>query len=238
VSRSSDDIHLLAGPYALDALDDDERERFEQHLSGCDTCRADLEGFRVATGVLARAVAEPAPPSLQDRVLAEVQRTRQVSPLRGRLSRRWPVRPAALVAAAALVVALVSGALAVDARRDADRLRDLAPLAALAQAPDLTSVELVGGPGSTWFTYAASHGRGVMVADGLEPPPEHHTYQLWVISGGAPRPVGIFDPNAEGHARLPVEAAPAPGDRLAVTVEPDGGSPLPTTSPVYASPSV
>jgi anti-sigma-K factor RskA len=235
MSRSSDDIHLLAGPYALDALEDDERARFEQHLGGCDTCRHDLEGFREATEVLALATSEPAPPSLRARVLDEVGRTRQVSPLGRTGARRWRTAPALLVAAAAVLVAVVCGALLVDARRDIDRLEQEAALATLAEAPDLASVDLAGGPGATWFTYAASQGRGVLVSEGLGPAPADHTYQLWVISGGIPDPAGVFDPDAQGHASLEVPRAPGPGDRLAVTIEPAGGSDSPTTSPISAS---
>ncbi|MFF3149354.1 zf-HC2 domain-containing protein, partial [Streptomyces sp. NPDC057927] len=29
------DLHSLAAPYALDALEPDERRRFERHLQGC-----------------------------------------------------------------------------------------------------------------------------------------------------------------------------------------------------------
>src|SRR2546422_449482 len=32
----SSDLHELVAPYALDALDEDERERFERHLADCD----------------------------------------------------------------------------------------------------------------------------------------------------------------------------------------------------------
>ena len=35
----SDDLHSLSGAYALDALDDDERADFEEHLARCATCR-------------------------------------------------------------------------------------------------------------------------------------------------------------------------------------------------------
>jgi anti-sigma-K factor RskA len=235
MSRSSDDIHLLAGAYALDALEGDERTRFEQHLPGCDSCRHDLEGFQEATEVLAQAVAESPPPSLRDRVLDEVQRTRQVSRLDRSRSGRRRLRPATLVAAAAVLVALACAALAIDARRDVDRLEEQVALAELAQAPDLTSVELAGGPGSAWFTYAASQDRGVLMGDGLEPAPHLHTYQLWVISEGVPRPAGVFDPDAEGHVRLDVPEVPQPGDRLAVTVEPTGGSLRPTSDAVRAT---
>ena len=39
-----DDLHLMAGPYALNSLDEVERQRFERHLASCDTCRDDVSG--------------------------------------------------------------------------------------------------------------------------------------------------------------------------------------------------
>ena len=38
----SDDIHALSGAYAVDALDDVERARFERHLANCEACRAEV----------------------------------------------------------------------------------------------------------------------------------------------------------------------------------------------------
>ena len=35
-------VHELAGAYALDALDDAERERFERHLARCSSCTEDI----------------------------------------------------------------------------------------------------------------------------------------------------------------------------------------------------
>ena len=38
----SPDLHHLSGAYAVDALDRDERDAFEHHLSVCDACRAEV----------------------------------------------------------------------------------------------------------------------------------------------------------------------------------------------------
>ena len=39
------DAHTLLAPYAMDALDDAEREAFETHLEVCEECREELAGF-------------------------------------------------------------------------------------------------------------------------------------------------------------------------------------------------
>ena len=49
------DPHTLAGAYAMDAVTDDDRARFEQHLADCETCLAELRGMRETTARLAAA---------------------------------------------------------------------------------------------------------------------------------------------------------------------------------------
>ena len=47
------DIHALSGAYAVDALDDDERELFEQHLAVCPECRAEVRSFGETAALIA-----------------------------------------------------------------------------------------------------------------------------------------------------------------------------------------
>ena len=57
------DIHALSGAYAVDALDDDERTEFEQHLAVCAECRAEVASFRETAALIAETQAETPPPS-------------------------------------------------------------------------------------------------------------------------------------------------------------------------------
>ena len=41
------DLHQLIAPYALDALEADDRSRFEAHLALCEQCRVELVGLPV-----------------------------------------------------------------------------------------------------------------------------------------------------------------------------------------------
>lgn len=100
-----DDLHVLTGSYALDAIGDAEREEFERHLQHCPACEAEVRGMR-ETAVrlaLARAVAPPA--RLEQRVLAATYRTRQLPPPprdQIRAARTFPRRLAVLAAAASV----------------------------------------------------------------------------------------------------------------------------------------
>ncbi|WP_181803288.1 RskA family anti-sigma factor, partial [Streptomyces shenzhenensis] len=40
-----EDLHSLAAPYALDALDAGERRRFERHLKDCDRCADEVRAL-------------------------------------------------------------------------------------------------------------------------------------------------------------------------------------------------
>jgi anti-sigma-K factor RskA len=74
------DLHELAGAYALDALEEVERARFERHLESCSACTAEVSGFTaIATAMATAAAAEP-PAGLRARVLADVAVTRQLPP--------------------------------------------------------------------------------------------------------------------------------------------------------------
>jgi len=52
----SQDVHNLAGAYALDALDEVERLLFERHLASCAACRAEVDEFRLTASRLGAAV--------------------------------------------------------------------------------------------------------------------------------------------------------------------------------------
>ena len=59
------DVHKLTGAYALDAVDDIERARFEQHLATCEDCRAEVAEMRETAALLAESTAVEPPASLR-----------------------------------------------------------------------------------------------------------------------------------------------------------------------------
>ena len=74
-------VHELSGAYALDALDQAERERFERHLRRCPGCAEDVRQMTSTATALALAVAAEPPPGLKQRVLAAAATTPQLPPL-------------------------------------------------------------------------------------------------------------------------------------------------------------
>ena len=65
------------------------------------------------------------------------------------------------------------------------------------------------------------------------------TYEMWVVPKvGGPRPMGLFKPLADGTA-IHLQAGAVNLDEaaaVALSVEPDGGSPAPTTTPFLITP--
>ena len=92
-----DDLHVLTGSYALDAVSDTEREEFERHLRHCPSCTAEVRGLRETAARLAMARTVPPPARMEQQVLAATYRTRQLPPLppehRARPQRLFSARP-------------------------------------------------------------------------------------------------------------------------------------------------
>jgi anti-sigma factor RsiW len=77
----SADVHSLVGAYAVDAIDEQEREAFERHLSECPECLEEVSSLRSAAANLSL-VSEVAPPAgMRDAVLAGIRSVRPLPPL-------------------------------------------------------------------------------------------------------------------------------------------------------------
>lgn len=219
----------LAAPYALGALDEEERAAFEAHLAQCAQCRAEVASFRDVAGQLALAVPAGAPaPGLRNRVIAEARRVR---PLASRLP--W------LAAAAGIVLAILLGGAWWQeraARRTLEaRVAEQGELLATLLAPDVGVANLAatGKPPSARLFWNPARHRVVMAVFDLPPAPAGRTYQLWAIATGkAPVSLGTFSTGAEGGLIVGMTVPTGLAFNLtAVTEEPAGGSPQPTQNP-------
>ena len=77
---SNDDIHGLSGAYAVDAVDDVERTRFEAHMAGCSQCRAEVSSLRAAAAELSSTTMTTPPSSLRASVLRDISAVRPLPP--------------------------------------------------------------------------------------------------------------------------------------------------------------
>ncbi|WP_121704155.1 anti-sigma factor [Streptomyces sp. E5N298] len=246
-------LHSLAAPYALDALDGAERVRFERHLAGCGRCAAEVRTLSEDAVRLAWSTAAPAPHALRERVLAAVRATAQEpAPADGPVLRLpahvWcgrsaaehsrGVRPrpllvplATVTAAAALVVASLFAVRADHTQDELDTARDRTrEIAHVLAAPDVRATRGADARGRGVAVVAsASRGRAVVTLSGYGEPSGDRVRQLWLMRPGAqPRSLGLFD----GDTPLIASGLGRSASSLAVTVEPGGGSDLPTSEPV------
>lgn len=242
------DLHGLSGAYALDALEDSERERFEQHLQHCQDCRQEVRGLRDTATQLALAVARMPPPQLRGLVLEAAARTGQnppvsehragAQPRHARVARRTRVpRLAGVIAVAALAaVAVVLGftQAATQGRLDRAQAQEQAIVAVL-NAPDARIVSHQSSVGGT-ATVVYSHAIHTMIftTAGLPPLAASKVYELWVLTPNAARPAGLLPAPSNGRTAALLASGLASGDKAAVTVEPAGGTSKPTTSPIVA----
>jgi anti-sigma-K factor RskA len=244
---NSDDLHHLAAAYALDGLDDDERQAFESHLATCDVCTADVAEFRHTLGRVADGERVTPPPALRDAVLAEVAVTRQESPLPSIASsaggvdelsaRRARRSPATAILGIAAAVVLFATAVAVTLAFRGASVDDR--LAEVLDAPDGRVVTLAPPPGtdaagSVRVAWSASEGVVVVLADGLDPTDEGLAYELWSIGDAGATPVGVLDGAGDGRIRS-VHDLPADPDAWGITVEPDTGSTVPTEPILFSA---
>jgi anti-sigma-K factor RskA len=198
------DLHDLTAAYALDALDGDEAEAYERHLSQCEECRQELAELNETATALAFAAVAPAPPSrLRESLLETAAAERSnVIPL---LRRRWIARGLAVAAAAAACI-VVGLAVALSKTGNTDYVS-----MGLNRDASGTVTMQFSGP-------AAAHGK---------------TYEAWVIpKGKRPRPAGLFAGGTSTtiHLRgtVPQNAV------VAVTIERAGGAREPTTTPIVS----
>lgn len=152
----------------------------------------------------------------------------------------WYRRPArVLTAAAAAVVIIVGGFFGagaigqgVHAQQQADAL------AAINSAPDAQhSAAAVSTGGHATLVWSASLGKSAIIVNGLKSLPGGKTYEAWYIDAkGSPTAAGVFEPSGT-RTWMVLDGTMKAGDVVGVTVEPDGGSTKPTTTPILAIPS-
>ena len=226
-------LHELAAGYALDALDDDERVAFEQHLVECRQCVADVLAFRETAALLAYAEEGPElPAALRERVLEEARRElphQSVVVLRPRRALRLTGIAAAAAVAAAIALGVWATSLSDPSTRSAARSRT-----APAQRRSWPTRARDGYRSAQYGQVVrAPDGEAVMIVRNLEEAPSGKTYEAWVIGPGGPVKAGLFDGGDQEIVLL--DEAVDTGEIVAVTLEPEGGSDQPTTDVLFGT---
>ena len=245
---TDDDVLSYATVYALHALSDAEADEIDQRLRDAppdvvEAFLAEIRAVRETMAVIASATAVEPPERLRAEVLRAIVddpvrtlpvRTPPVSsppvssPPGQTRSRRWSA--AVLAGAAAVVIGVVAVGIGL-------ALRPVqAPTTAeqVFAAPDVRTVsgEIPGG-GIATVVYSREKNSGVLVMNNVAPPEQGSVYQMWLIGADGPHSAGTMDAEAVAPSTTAVLPDLGSSQTLAFTVEPPGGSTLPTT-PVFA----
>jgi anti-sigma-K factor RskA len=226
--------------YALGLADDEERSEIEAHLArGCDICRKSLDGALAFNAVMLSSVPEVRPPArLKRRILAGF----------GIKKGGWGW----LGALAAAFMAVVAIWLSVQERRRTNELAEtrqnllqvrserdrLAQAFSFFNQQGTRQVNFGGAQPPRGNVFVNPRLGVLLIAGNLPQLAPGKTYEMWVIpKGGAPQPAGLFQSTGDGSAMNllsgPVDIASL--GAVAVSVEPQTGSPAPTTTPLIVA---
>ncbi|WP_169581349.1 MULTISPECIES: anti-sigma factor [Microbacterium] len=145
-----------------------------------------------------------------------------------------------LTLAASLVVLVTLGFGAVTLNEYVNRPPEVVALDEIESAPDAESAtfDLEEG-GTATAHWSASIGKAVLVSDGLPEIADDESFELWFVrEGGEPVSAGVFEASG-GTSTAILDGELQPGDTIAVTIEPQGGSPdgQPSSDPIIAIPT-
>jgi hypothetical protein len=235
-SELQDDYEL----HALGLSEDPERSEIEEHLRrNCPNCVPAMARARSFNSMMLSSLPQQAP--------SRVLRERVINMAGGDSVKRirWAAVVGTLLAASASILLLINlrtkeselaDARAQLARANVETQRVQDAISIL-NAPETKAVTFAPGPRGRVFVNPS---RGVLlIAGNLPRVPQGRTYELWVIpKGGNPRPAGLFNSDPSGNAVYLSSGAVdlANTGAIAVSVEPEAGSPQPTTTPLLVVP--
>jgi len=240
----ADDLAL----HALGALRGEELVVLQKHLQTCGECSRELEQLRGDTALIGVSVTGAHPPDRsRKRLLEAIAGEPRHSPVHTRRPAwgwlGWAVAAAAIVLAA-IIWRQNAGLQRSLAESSHEQAREMAELqrarrvVAALTSTDAMHVTLVHAntpPQPQGRTiYSPHQGTLIFVANNMPALPAQKAYELWLIPmQGAPLPAGVFKPDTHGNVSLIAPPMPngTQAKAFAITVEPEAGSPAPT-SPV------
>lgn len=237
-----DAVLEATGSYALRALPFEEMREVDAHLSECDL-HEEMASLRATAMLLAYAPEEREPPAaLKARIMAAITEDDRAvpAPIPLPVTYRQPrgIRPAYALAAVFALLALGMLIWNVTLLRD-----DREPRQVFVPQPPATVTRIVpqselvfrveqGVGVGTVLTHLPDRAVAILDAQSLDQLDPSQTYQVWTLRGKDVTSMGIFMVSADGTARIAFSTPLNAGDKVAITIEPSGGSPAPTAEPI------
>ncbi len=238
---SREELHGLLGAYALDAVDDDDRDQIERYLERSPQARAEVESFREAAALLAHHGTD-APTGLWDRIAAAMEEEPprlHLPSVPDRQPEPGSVVPLAsprrtislrLASALAAVAAAAIGLLGVELVRENHRLDRVhtarhgtvveraAEQARTEKGVRTATLTSADGTRKAKVVYLRD-GTGFFAENNLAPLPASRTYQLWALIGEAKEPTVISAAVLGNHPGVAPFRMPGPVFGFLVTDE-------------------
>jgi len=250
----------LAAGYALNALDPEDARAFDVALAEHPEWDHYVRTDAGTVAALADSVVDVAPPTdIRSQLLARVASTQQDHPAQvaapassleapagaavpvtaPRRANGWGPRAWFALAASLVLLVGVGGGAALVVQQ-LTRPAAVVALERIESAPDAraASTTLSDG-GEATVHWSESVGEVVLVSDGLPAIQDDQSYELWFVRDSGAIAAGVFETSGDGEATALLAGTMNPGDVIAVTVEPAGGSPdgKPSSTPILAIPT-
>lgn len=236
--------HDLLAAYLLDAVDERERQVFEEHLLGCADCERELTELGPTLEALGSSVPAPPPAHVRDAVLRQVAEDRagsrtadpgdpvdrpdgagptdELGARRAERSSRRLILLTGAAAAVAVIMALFFGPLRGD---------DQMTPATIAAAADAQRYEVQAGDATATVIVSRTLDKAAVETTDMPPAPDGQDYQLWFAhADGTVSDAGVMPRTQDAAMVLSDDLGDAVG--VAITMEPAGGSPQPTSDPI------
>ena len=254
-----DEIQEMIPPYVLGSLGRRDRARVEAHLVGCDQCRQELEESLEAIGRLAAFAPQEEPsPQVKERLLSRIREADQRPPRVPlfTFTSRW--RLAAAGSLAILVPALLATTIFLNTRigdmhtqmdeielmahtqeeRSSElalalqQQRGLAYMLASATTGAFSAEKAPGDPMALGMVMTSPDETwGLLISSDLESLPPDLAYQVWFLTNGQRIGGDVFTTDQSGWSQVSLRP-PQPLSQfqsVGVTIEPQEGSPEPTS---------
>ncbi len=236
----------LVAAYAIDALDIEETSLMEEHLTSCDQCASDVASFHEALAEVAPTATLAKDDALWAKIESQItpkensgSGTNIVDISQRRRGSIW-LRPSSAVAAIALIVAFVSTATAIGTNSSkasftkSNTAMESQIVANAIASPGSKMLHLTSASSKYSLNIVITKdGKAYITSGDLPPLNGQKSYQVWGIRANGMVSIMVFGSHMKGVAfSLPANAGFA---QIAVTQEPMGGSPAPTSTPIVSS---
>lgn len=144
---------------------------------------------------------------------------------------RWRRSAIGMVVGAAAAVGLILGGVGLANTFGGGSITQTVALAEINAASDVQRAKVSMDDATATLVWSGELGKSALLVDGLGSLPADKVYELWYIGEGGPVSAGTFSA-ANGTTWRVLDGAMSAGDKVGVTVEPQGGSKQPTTDPI------